>query len=160
MEMEKSGQSPPKKDRRTTEKYFSVIVPEMDHIKEWAGLLTERQIAERLGINYKTFSRYKTEHPELQQVLIDGKKTLIETLKETLKRKALGFEYTERKVIQKGGEETVEVYTKYAQPDTGAAHLLLKNLDPDWRNDDAETMKLKWAKHELDKSKADEAAWT
>ena len=53
----------------------------------------------------------------------------------------------------------IEIYKKYAQPDTGAAHLLLKNLDPNWRNDDAETMKIKKKTVELQQQKLEQDNW-
>ena len=53
----------------------------------------------------------------------------------------------------------VETYKKYAQPDTGAAHLLLKNLDPNWHNDDAETLDIKKKQVELQKQKLEQDNW-
>ena len=74
-----------------------------------------------------------------------------------------GFYYTETKttIRKEGGKEirTVEKYDKYALPDTGAIHLLLKNCDPEWRNDDKATMDLKKQELEIKKQKADENAW-
>ena len=49
---------------------------------------------------------------------------------------------------------------KYAPPDTGAIHLLLKNLDDNWRNDDKPTMDLRREKLENDKKKAENADWS
>ena len=45
------------------------------------------------------------------------------------------------------------------QPDTGAIHLLLKNIDPNWRNDDATTLELKKRQTEIAEKKADAAEW-
>jgi hypothetical protein len=95
--------------------------------------------------------------------LREGRETLVENLKMSLKKKAQGYYYEESKttVRQEGGKDikVIERYKKYAHPDTGAIHLLLKNLDESWRNDDAETMKLKRDRIELDKQKAEDAAW-
>ena len=93
----------------------------------------------------------------------DFKKDLIEDLKGILKKKAQGFYYEEetikkiddnRKII-----ETTETKKKYAQPDTGAIHLLLKNLDETWRNDDFETMKRKAKEIELKEKQIDADDW-
>jgi hypothetical protein len=139
------------------------VLPYIEQVREWIQLLTEDQIAKRLGISQRSFQKYKNDHPELAQALKEGRQELVENLKMTLKKKAQGFYYEETKTVvkQEDGAEVkiIERYKKYAQPDTGAAHLLLKNLDESWRNDDAETMKLKRDRLELDKQKAEDAAW-
>lgn len=53
----------------------------------------------------------------------------------------------------------IEEYERYSPPDTGAIHLLLKNLDPSWRNDDQATMNMKREKLELEKQKAEQDNW-
>ena len=80
-----------------------------------------------------------------------------------MRKKAKGFYYTETKTTQKreNGKQVVvvEKYEKYAQPDTGAIHLLLKNLDPKWRNDDAATYDLKRRQTEVAEKKQEAADW-
>lgn len=141
-------------------KYESHVQPRLKEVSEWYQLLTEEQIARKLGISPRSFDKYKAEHEELREALKHGKEELIEDLKMTLKKKAKGFEYTEKKkTIRNVGGETVtilEEFTRYAQPDTGAIHLLLKNLDDEWRNDDLTTVELKKQKLELDKEKAEQ----
>ena len=143
--------------------YETEVKPYLSDIEEWAGLLTDTQIAARLGIHRETFRRYQKAHPEIQEAMARGRKTLVQTLKETLKKKAVGFEYKETKTVYRDvdGKQTkmVEEYRRYSPPDTGAIHLLLKNLDDTWRNDDRETMDLKMQKLELDRKKAEEANW-
>jgi hypothetical protein len=144
-------------------RYETHVLPYIDKVRDWIQLLTEDQIAKRLGVGHTSLQKYKKEHPELAQALKEGREELVENLKMTLKKKAQGFYYEETKTVvkQEDGAEVkiIERYKKYAQPDTGAAHLLLKNLDESWRNDDAETMKLKRDRLELDKQKAEDAAW-
>lgn len=144
-------------------RYETHVLPYIDKVRDWIQLLTEDQIAKRLGVGHTSLQKYKKEHPELAQALKEGREELVENLKMTLKKKAQGFYYEETKTVvkQEDGVEVkiIERYKKYAQPDTGAAHLLLKNLDESWRNDDAETMKLKRDRLELDKQKAEDAAW-
>lgn len=146
-------------------RYESHVEPHLDEIREWYQWLTEAQIAKRLGINPSTFQKYKNEHDELREALMHGKEELIEDLKETMKRKAKGFHYTEKKTEvlkdEYGNVTSVKETTldRYAPPDTGALHLLLKNLDETWRNDDAETMKLKKERLELDKQRHEDANW-
>ena len=144
-------------------RYETHVLPYIDKVREWIQLLTEDQIAKRLGISQRSFQKYKNDHPELAQALKEGRQELVENLKMTLKKKAQGFYYEETKTVvkQEDGAEVkiIERYKKYAQPDTGAAHLLLKNLDDSWRNDDAATMALRREKLELEKQKHEDAAW-
>ena len=53
----------------------------------------------------------------------------------------------------------VEETERYAHPDTGAIHLLLKNLDETWRNDDQTTVDLKKQRLELEKEKQEANNW-
>lgn len=149
-------------------KYDSHVKPHLDKITKWTEDLTDEQIAARLKISRKSFIEYKKQHPELVEALEKGKKRLVVELKETLKKKAKGFYYEEVKTVKIHNPdsdaepewiEKVEINRKYAQPDTGAAHLLLKNLDPTWRNDDAETMKLKKQQVEIQKQKLEQDNW-
>lgn len=144
-------------------RYETHVQPFLNDIAEWYGLINEDQIAKKLGISVASFEKYKNEHPELRESLKKGKEDLIEELKATLKKKAKGFYYEETKtyIKQENGKEvkTVEKHKKYAQPDTGAIHLLLKNLDDTWRNDDKATQDLKKEKLELDRQKAENENW-
>ena len=145
------------------DRYETYVAPKLKDISKWITTLTEGQIAKKLGIAPCTFQKYKNEHPELQQALIDGCETLKEELKDSLRKKAKGYYYTETKttIRKEGGTEirTIEKYEKYAQPDTGAIHLLLKNIDPAWHNDDSATMDLKKQELELKKQKQEENNW-
>lgn len=144
-------------------KYGTHVQPFLSQIEEWYQDLDERQIADRLGVAVSSFEKYKSEHKELRDVLKKGKQQLVAELKATLKKKAKGFTYEEIKTtIKKIGEreiKTIEKYKKYAQPDTGAIHLLLKNLDSDWHNDDQATIDLKKEQMEIAREKAEKDAW-
>lgn len=149
-------------------KYDSHVKPHLDKITKWTEDLTDEQIAARLKISRKSFIEYKKQHPELVEALEKGKKRLVVELKDTLKKKAKGFYYEEVKTVKIHNPdsdaepewiEKIEINRKYAQPDTGAAHLLLKNLDPTWRNDDAETMKLKKRQVDIQQQKLDQDNW-
>lgn len=144
-------------------KYETHVEPYLKKIPKWYETMTEAQIAKKLGITQASWITYKNEHPELLECLQNSKENLIEELKATLKKKAKGYYYTEKKKIireYKGEKEKViEEHEKYAQPDTGAAHLLLKNLDPDWHNDDKQTMELKRKQVELQERKLELDEW-
>lgn len=149
-------------------KYETFVKPYLKDIQVWTESLTDEQIAEKLKVSRRSFAKYKKEYPDLAQAIEDGKKKLVKTLKDTLKKKAKGFYYEEVKTVKIHNPdpdaenewiERIEINRKYAQPDTGAAHLLLKNLDPDWRNDDAETMKIKKKQVELQQQKLEQDNW-
>ena len=144
-------------------KYETHVRPFIDDIKKWIIDLNEGQIAEKLGITQASFDKYKKEHEELREALIKGKQDLVFELKDTLKKKAHGFYYTETKtyIRHENGTDvkTIEKHEKYAQPDTGAIHLLLKNLDKDWHNDDSITLEMKRLQAEIDKEKLEMQKW-
>lgn len=146
------------------DRYETQVQPRLSEIPEMVGTMTEEQIAKQLGISRRSFERYKQQHEELRAVLKKGREDLVRDLKMTLKRKAKGFFYTEKKTTVRDSERegktvTVETFEKYAQPDTGAIHLLLKNLDETWRNDDRETMDLKRQRLEMEKEKNEANNW-
>ena len=144
-------------------KYETYVKPHLEDIRKWVLDLNERQIAEKLGITQQSLEKYKKEHPELKEALIQGRKDLVIDLKDSLRRKARGFYYTETKTTIKDDNgkkvEVIEKHEKYAQPDTGAIHLLLKNLDEEWHNDDTFQMEMKRLQAELDRDRLEAQKW-
>ena len=145
-------------------KYETHVKPYLEQISEWYELQDEKQIAtERLGISVSSFENYKNKYPELRDALKKGRQNLIGELKQTLRKKAKGYTYEETKtsIREENGKkvQVVEKYKKYAHPDTGAIHLLLKNLDPEWTNDDKTTIDLKRKQLELTERKIDQNEW-
>lgn len=140
-------------------KYETHVKPFLPQIAEWFELLSESQIAGKLGISVASFENYKKAYPELRECMKRSKEHLAEELKKNLKKKAQGFYYEEsRTYVKREGGKTVkitETFKKYAQPDTGAIHLLLKNIDDEWRNDDRASYDMKREKIELEKQKAE-----
>lgn len=121
-------------------KYFSNIQPYLEEISKMALNMTERQIAEELGVGYTAFNEYKKQYPELNEALKKGRKALVIELKGTLIKKAKGFQYSEKKILKENGEIVrEEIYEKASLPDVAAINLLLKNYDKDnWANDPQE----------------------
>ena len=146
-----------------TSLYDVKVQPRLQEISGWIQTMTEAQVAKKLGVGYRTFQRYKEDHAELAKALANGKEELVVELKGILKKKALGYYYKETKTYIKDEDgkkvRIVEETERYAHPDTGAIHLLLKNLDEAWRNDDQTTVDLKKARLELEKDKAEASAW-
>lgn len=144
-------------------RYETHVQPYLDKIAEWVQETDEQDICDRLGISTTTFTTYKKKYPELVEALRNGRQHLVSDLKASLKKKAKGFYYEETKttIRDEGGKKVtvVEKSKKYAQPDTGAIHLLLKNLDPEWTNDDQTTIDIKREQLELAKIKIDNDNW-
>ena len=140
--------------------YDTKVKPHLDKIRQWVTDFSEGQIAVKLGITQQTFIKYKKEHPELSEAILDGIQDLKDELKDTLKRKAKGFKYVETKIIEdeKNGKR-IETYEKYAQPDVGAIHLLLKNIDPEWHNDDAPTLDINRKQQEIERERLEMQKW-
>ena len=143
--------------------YETRVKPRLKEIEEMIHDKTEAQIASVLGVSVAAFESYKNEHEELREALKKGKEALITDLHDALRKKALGFTYTETKktIRNVGGVKTqlVEETEKYSPPDVGAIHLLLKNLDPEWTNDDRTTINLKKEKLELERLKTEMNDW-
>lgn len=144
--------------------YAENVEPYLDQIPEWYKTMTVRQIAAKLGISKTTLYKYANEHKELQAALDGGKTGLVDDLKNSLKRRALGYTYTETTVKdtysdKNGHEITTTTSTKHLPPDLGSIHLLLKNLDPDWRNDDYTTLQQKERELAVKEKRAEAAEW-
>lgn len=144
-------------------KYETNIKPYLAEIKELVQDVNESDLAAKYGIAISSWENYKKQYPEFREALLGGRELLVAELHQSIKMKAKGFHYTETKIktrITEDGEEVTyrEEYTRYAPPDTGAIHLLLKNLDKNWRNDDQATMDLKREQLELKKKQA-ESEW-
>lgn len=144
-------------------KYETNVKPHIGEIRKWVLDLNEKQIAERMGITQQSLENYKKKYPELANALINGRRDLVCELKDSLRRKARGYFYTETKITTRdeNGKVTkvIEENKKYAHPDTGAIHLLLKNFDKEWHNDDIVTIEFKKAQQQLDRDRFKAQNW-
>lgn len=146
--------------------YATHVEPYLDQIPAWYKTMTVRQIANKLGVSKSTLYRYAASHPELDKALQGGKDSLVDDLKNSIKKRALGYtweEVVQEKVMDEGSGEMVvvkeKVTTKHVPPDLGSAHLLLKNLDPDWHDADQKTLAQRDRELEIKQQKADAAEW-
>lgn len=141
-------------------KYESHVAPRLGEITEMIRTMTEAQVAETLGISAKSFERYKETHEELREALKKGRQSTSQELRSILLERARGFyrKETEIIVLEKNGrkQKRIKEVERYFPPDVGAAHLLLKNIDPNWHNDDQATLDLKAARLEIEKLKAEQ----
>lgn len=119
-------------------KYHDWLEPEgLLKIEGWArdGLIDE-QIAKNMGISPATFYEWKNKFPEFSEALKKGKEVVDREVENALLKRALGYEYTEQKIVmsEKDGVRT-EKTVKQVVPDVTAQIFWLKNRRPDlWRD--------------------------
>ena len=143
-------------------KYESHVKPRFAEIKEWlkAGA-TDKEIAENLGVNPKVFCKYKNEFNDLNELCKNGRITAVQEIKAALFKRATGFTYIERKIVEsERNGKTEETYIKQALPDPASAMILLKHWDKEqeWTQDPA-TLKLKKQELELKKQHLESEMW-
>jgi transcriptional regulator with XRE-family HTH domain len=103
--------------------------------------LTDKEIADEVGVTVQTIRRWKKAHPEFCKALIETKATLDSRVELTLYRRALGYSYKEVEVTLEPGPGDTQVETKRVErtkevlPDISAIRLWLINRDAaNWRD--------------------------
>lgn len=165
-------------------RYETDIKPNLSLISEMARTKTEKQIAESFGVSYTgSWFKYKQDHPELVEALKKGRQNLVAELRSALIKKAVGYDYTETKVISEKIKLPDEMYTvlreagftpeeieaakhirtevthKKMSPDVAAINLALKNYDKEnWAND-PQALELKKKELELREKQIENNNW-
>ena len=106
-------------------------------IEGWArDGLTDKQIAENIGVAYSTFRDWIKRFPALSAPLKRGKEVIDRQVENALLKRALGYEYVETtKELTDLGLTVTKQVTKQVAPDTTAQIFWLKNRKPEnWRN--------------------------
>lgn len=145
-------------------KYETHVKPFFEQIEKLLNDgASEKQVAEALGISYASFNNYKRDFAELRELCSKPRTRLIEDLRSALVKRALGFEYEEKKTYyrkQRGANDNdveyiySEVYKKQALPDTTAIFGALNLYDPDYVKD-RKQYELKQIELELKKEMAE-----
>lgn len=138
-------------------KYDEYVKPHLEQITEWSRSgATEKEISTALGVALSTFSDYKNKYSELSDALRAGRQTVILNVKAALYKKAIGFEYEEKRGVKKGDKVvSTEIYKRYSPPDTIAAAMLLRNYDDEWRDKDSVQTDFKRQEIEIKKALAE-----
>ena len=106
-------------------------------IEGWArDGLTDKQIAENIGVAYSTFRDWIKRFPALSAPLKKGKEVVDRQVENALLKRALGYEYVETtKELTDLGLTVTKQVTKQVAPDTTAQIFWLKNRKPqEWRD--------------------------
>lgn len=148
------------KGRGRPNKYYTNVQPRLDEVRDLCLIMTDAEMAEHFGVSMSCWCDYKNKYQEFSEALTQGRRKLVVELKDTLIKKARGFQYTESKEVKdKHGNVRVETYTKAALPDVKAIAMLLANYDRDfWRSDPAE-YELKKKNLELQEMKLEQEDW-
>lgn len=97
-------------------------------VEGWArdGLIDE-QIAHNLGIGVSTLNEWKQRYPEFAVAIKKGKDVVDREVENAMLRSAMGFEYTEEAVTNRG---TVVTLRRFQPPNVTAQIFWLKNRKP------------------------------
>ena len=142
-------------------KYDTEIKPHLEEIKEAVkNGATVTEIANALGIAESTLYKYKSEKAELMDAFTHGRAKIIIDIRGALLKKALGYQYEEKKQYIRKDEDGeavtyTEITTKHQPPSETAGAMLLRNYDDKWLDKDSVTMQLKQQELELRKAIAD-----
>lgn len=141
-------------------KYFTNIQPRLEEVKDLCLIMTDEEMASYFDVSASCWYDYKNKYSEFREALTIGRRRLVVELKDTLIKKARGFQYTETKEVKdRNGNVRIETYTKAALPDVKAISLLLANYDREfWRADPAE-YELKKKNLELQEMKLEQEDW-
>lgn len=111
---------------------------------------TDKEIAEKLGISYSTFRRYKKENTDLKAAIAQGKDKKNDNVVKALYKNCVGYHFYEqvptkikKKILNDDGkviaeEEDVKISTvkKYKGPSLDAEKYWLNNRDKTkWKDD-------------------------
>jgi hypothetical protein len=142
---------------------IDIIKDNIEKIKEWKKLgATDNQICKQLNIGESTFYKWLSKNPDLKKEMQIGIDFFILDLKGELARKAFKHTLETKKQYIKVDMETghktqyTEITTKEVDGDTGALHLLLKNLDKGNWSENWQNYELKKQELELRKQIAED----
>lgn len=122
--------------------YTERIEPRKNEIITWAKAgATNAEIATALGVAYSTFMDHVSRNPDFSDSLRQARLSGVPDVKLALYKRAMGFEYEERKTYMKrdpDGNESkyTEITKKQALPDVGAIQTYLRNNTEDFRDRD------------------------
>lgn len=139
-------------------KYDQEIKPHIEEIRKAveAGATVE-EIAKAFNISVSTIYKYKTEKKEFSDAFARGREKVIFDIKAALLKKALGYEYQEKKQYIKkdeNGENVTytEITTRHQPPSETAGAMLLRNYDKEWL--DKDNISTEFKRQELQLKKA------
>lgn len=96
---------------------------------------TDHELADFFGVSVRSVAQWRVVHPEFSQALKVGKKLADDRVRDSLFRRALGYEHDETDLRVVGTKLVKTPVRKHYPPDTTACIFWLKNRQPrDWRD--------------------------
>lgn len=144
--------------------YDTHVKPYLDKVDEMLNDgASEEQVALFLGVSYSSWSNYKRQHKELEELCSKPRSRLVEDLRSALVKRALGYTYEEKKQYiteDSDGKQRkhTEITTKQALPDTTAIFGALNIYDKDYVKD-KKNYELKQQELELRKMNLEYKDW-
>ncbi|QBY43987.1 helix-turn-helix domain-containing protein [Arsenophonus nasoniae] len=92
---------------------------------------TDEELAKFFNIAESTLYNWKNEFPEFKESIKSGKDVADAEVANSLYNRAMGINYTERKVKNEGDKEIKEITEKFIPPDPTAIIFWLKNRQRD-----------------------------
>ena len=122
--------------KTTVKQRVEMITFDYAKIKKLAEFgFIDTQLAELLGVNESTITRWKQASPELMHALKEGKGIADARVVRSLYERATGYEHQEMHISNYQGVITQTEITKHYPPDSTAMIFWLKNRQPDkWRD--------------------------
>ena len=98
--------------------------------------LTDEQLAQKIGINPATLYDWKNKFNKISEALKKGKEVVDIQVENALLKRALGYDYQEKRIEKSEKDGTKIIQTiKHVPADTTAQIFWLKNRRPDkWRD--------------------------
>lgn len=166
-----------------TSLYEERVKSRFSEISEWlkAGA-TEKEVYKNLRVGKDAWFKYKREHEDLKNLINNARKEPVLKIKAAMLKRALGFEYEEKKVttttieypdeideilkdcnldVTKTPKKVkTEITKKIVLPDVAACLILLQHWakDEGWTRD-PQALELKKKELELKKEKIDSESW-
>lgn len=128
---------PPEKKKKRGRK--SPYNPEL-HPKKAGELAlmgkTNPEIGAALGVTVETLNQWRKQYPEFSEAIKGNKDQADAPVVKSLYQRALGYEYTEKRVTENpDGSQVIQTTVKQVAPDVTAQIFWLKNRQPkDWRD--------------------------
>lgn len=134
-----------------SDSYLELIESRLNEIESWVEQGdTDKEIAEKLGIGYSTFRKYKTDSVALKGAIATGKDKANQAVEKALLNNCLGYKYYEEvatkvkeEVLAEDGQTilvkesvVVKPVKKYKGPDLAAQKFWLVNRhNKKWQED-------------------------
>lgn len=134
-----------------SDSFEEIIECNLDKIGQWVeGNNTDKEIAEKLGVAYSTYRKYKSTNVALKGIIATAKDKKNQEVEKALFKKCIGYKYTEEvatkikeEVLAEDGQTilvkesvVVKEVKKYSGPDLGAQKFYLTNRSgTKWKDD-------------------------